>query len=159
MAPAMAVPKVPVPYVEVEQLPISVLELKLLIERFIGAYERGDLEGFLGLFAEQAHTNAQGGKAAIRRDYGNLFYTTQSRHISLSSLRWHREPGLARGESYFLVKTQNRGERWFKEYSGSIRFEVEKRNGELLIKGLYHAVEVFPNPGPAWTGDWNRGNP
>lgn len=116
-------------------------ELEFLVGRFVGAYEQGDLEGFLALLDGGVRTGEKSGKAAVRKDYEDLFRTTQNREMALKDMHWEHGPDAVRGEGRFSVRVLRRGERDYRRYSGVIRFDVAKRGGSLVITGLYHMID------------------
>jgi len=126
----------PVP-VEPTGSPVSKLDLEVLISLFIGAYERGDLEALMALFAEQVETNNQAGKRGIQQDYRTLFAATRRRQMSLTDMQWQRRGDNARGHGLFEVRLEG-GEGQARSYAGTLRFEVQKRESRLLITGFFH---------------------
>ncbi len=120
---------------------VSPAAVKVVLGRFIGAYERGDVTTLMALFTERARANTEVGKADIARNYQKVFQATQTRRLILSNLYWHREGTILRGKGDFSVKVQGWEERYPKIYSGTIRFELEKQNGELLIREVQHFTD------------------
>lgn len=136
---AMAPP--PAPAVAPARRGVPGTELEFLVGRFVGAYEQGDLEGFLALLDEGVRTGEKTGKAAVRKDYEDLFRTTQNREMALKDMHWEGSGDAVRGEGRFSVRVLRRGERDYRRYSGAIRFDVAKRGGSLLIAGFFHTVD------------------
>lgn len=119
------------------------LELERLIGRFIGSYELGDIDRFMVLFHEDAKAGEKkDNKTTTRKEYADLFTSTQLRQMMLQGLRWEKGEELARGQGRFLARVAGRGDPHIREYAGSIRVEVENVGGDLLIKGLFHSVEA-----------------
>jgi DnaJ-domain-containing protein 1 len=120
---------------------ISDHEIESLLGRFVTSYERGDLESYVALFDDRARTSDKEGKVAIRKDYANLFSSSQNRQISLKNIRWASEGDSARGEGGFALRIRTRDNPEVKTYSGTVRFELVKLENQLLIKGFFHDLD------------------
>ena len=110
-----------------------------VLQRFVVAYERGDLEALMALFDQDARIE-RGGRARIRSDYDALFRDSEMRSLRLRDLRWSGEGEVVRGEAAFVARVLRRGEADLREVAGSIRVELVRRGNRLLIIGLYHSV-------------------
>ena len=128
-APAQAPPK---------SNAISQAELATLIKRFEFVYEAGDIEQFLRIFDDDVRTNDRFSKDGLREDYEDLFKTTEMRRMTLKNVTWEAHDNKADGWGNFEVVVRKVGEQEIKEYKGSLTFYVEKINGQLRIKRLYH---------------------
>jgi len=117
---------------------ISQSELATLLNRFVFVYQAGDIDLFLNLFASDVRTNAQTSKAGLRDDYERLFSTTNLRQMILGKVTWEVNDNSANGWGNFEVKERNEGQETIKAFNGSLTFHVEKIDGRLLIKKLYH---------------------
>ena len=118
---------------------ITVGELSAMLRTFIAGYETGDLNRFMGLFAEEARTNERKNRAQIRKDYENLFLSTAMRRMVLQDLSWELKGNRALGWGNFDVKVQSKGEQNVKTYSGSLAFQIERRGQAIRITRLYHS--------------------
>jgi ketosteroid isomerase-like protein len=110
-----------------------------VLQRFVVAYERGDLEALMALFDQDARIE-RGGRARIRSDYDALFRDSEMRSLRLRDLRWSGEGEVVRGEAAFVARVLRRGEADLREVAGSIRVELVRRGNRLLIIGLYHTA-------------------
>jgi hypothetical protein len=117
---------------------VSQAELAALIKRFIFVYEAGDINQFLTLFDQNVRTNDQSTKEGLREDYEGLFKTTDLRQMTLGNVNWDLRDNKADGWGNFEVKVRKKGETQIKAFVGSLTFNVEKNDGRLLIKQLYH---------------------
>jgi len=113
-------------------------ELNILLRKFVFMYEAGDVEQFVSLFFDNVRTNDRSNKAGLREDYEELFRTTNVRQMILGSVVWEVNENQANGWGNFEVKVRKYGEDQAKAYKGSLTFYVEKINGQLRIKRLYH---------------------
>ena len=100
-------------------------------------YRRGDLEGFLALFDENAHIEG-GGKARIRTDYDALFRGTRARELRIADLQWVRDGEVFRGEGSFQARVVRQGEDTERTYQGVIRLEAIAGNGTARLRGMFH---------------------
>jgi hypothetical protein len=117
---------------------ISQSELATMLNRFVFVYQAGDIDQFLNLFASDVRTNAQASKAGLRDDYERLFSTTDLRQMVLGKVTWEVNDNSANGWGNFEVKVRNEGQETIKAFNGSLTFHVEKIDGRLQIKKLYH---------------------
>ena len=117
---------------------ISQPELATLLKRFVSAYQAGDIEQFLSLFAIDVRTNDRTSKVGLREDYAGLFNTTDMRQMVLGNVTWDVSDNQASGWGNFEVKVRKAGQETIKTFNGSLTFQVEKIGGQVQIKKLYH---------------------
>jgi len=117
---------------------ITPADLTKLVKKFEFVYEAGDIEQFLSLFGDQVETNDTFTKADLRRDYEDLFKTTEWRVMALPNVNWDIHDNKADGWGNFEVKVRKVGAKDVNDYKGSLTFHVEKIGGRLYIKRLYH---------------------
>lgn len=136
-----APPEMPIatPGAQGSALGISEAALQTFINEFVRAYERGELEPFMALFAEGARTNNQVSKSGIRDDYEKLFESTTSRLMRVRDVRWSFDASSAIGEGDYSLTVLKKNESRPRSYEGSLTFQLVKRDGQLQIKGLYHS--------------------
>jgi putative secretion ATPase (PEP-CTERM system associated) len=115
--------------------PVNIAEAELdqLIGHFVRTYEKGDIEAFMSLFAQDAQSNDQSTVAGIRQDYVDLFTGTAMRKLVLSGIKWDQDGEMVRGESQYEVKIQANGRGRIDTYKGMVWFQVERRAGEPRI--------------------------
>jgi hypothetical protein len=106
----------------------------------MGAYEAGDLDRFMGLFAADARSKESSSRNGIRSDYRKLFRETQRRRIALVGIAWRQESGHMKGQGSFQVQTWAEGSTAARKSSGSVTLVVQRKGGRPLITGLYHTV-------------------
>jgi CheY-like chemotaxis protein len=117
---------------------INQAELSGLAKRFKFVYEAGDIEQFLRLFDDDVRTNDRYSKDGLREDYEDLFKTTEMREMVLGTVTWEARDNHADGWGNFEVKVRKIGEQEIKAFKGSLTFYVEKIDGRIRIKRLYH---------------------
>lgn len=135
---ASATPPVAPPTTSADEA-LSEQALNTLVNKFVEYYEGGDIESFMALFAPDSETNSRKGAKGIRQDYTSLFAGSQSRLMRLKDLRWNRSAGEAVGEADFSLSLFGRRESRPNAYEGRLTFRVVERNGEPVIKGLFHS--------------------
>jgi hypothetical protein len=117
---------------------ISEAELTSLLRKFAFTYEAGDIETFVGLFDEDVRTNDRASKAGLREDYESLFRNSINRQMLLGNVAWEISDRQANGWGNFEVRIKRAGDEEVKTYKGSLTFYVEKIDGRLRIKRMYH---------------------
>ncbi len=114
-------------------------ELGRLIHDFVRKYQAGDLDQFMSLFAENAQGNESRDRGQVRKDYEDLFQTTDERRIRLVDVNWQRVSGGVQVWGRFDVTLRKNGEREVKTYIGKFKFRVEKQGPRLVITRFYHS--------------------
>jgi len=117
---------------------LSERELKILLGRFVRAYERGDLESFMQFFSEKARSGGKKGKHNIRKDYKKLFNNTISRRMRLNNIEWLSVGDVMRGRGRFSVEVHTRGKEYTEKRKGQVVFEVGQDNGRSRVHAFYY---------------------
>ncbi|MCK0508290.1 DnaJ domain-containing protein [Aromatoleum anaerobium] len=130
-APASPPAEAPVP------AGLTVSDAARVLGQFSSSYQLGDIDRFMKLFTDDARSET-GRKAQIRKDYEQLFESTQARRIELLDMRWSPDSASARGEGGYLVRIRRRGDAGEEVFAGSIRMELTRRGQDVLISGLFH---------------------
>lgn len=108
-----------------------------LLERFLQAYERGDMQSCLALLDEGVRVNA-GSKSELRQEYDALFRSTDLRHVKILSMSWSRDGEFIRGEGRYRATFMRKGETVLRTQDGQVRVELVRRGGTALINELYY---------------------
>jgi len=116
---------------------LTVSDAARVLGQFSSSYQLGDIDRFMNLFTEDARSET-GRRAQIRKDYEQLFGSTQARRIELLDMRWSPDSASARGEGGYLVRIRRRGDAGEEVFAGSIRLELTRRGQDVLISGLFH---------------------
>ena len=124
--------------VTAKALPISKDKLSELLARFRDAYDNGDMDELVQLFASDARSDGDGNREAIARSYRKLFSVTAERHLALKDLHWSSDGDAVQGEGHFGVTVKEKGRNWKSSYAGKISLRIEKRDGQVLITSLNH---------------------
>ena len=102
-------------------------ELESLMSRYTRAYQRGDLNGVMALFAT-------GARGRIQQDYATLFAAHHIRGLWLRDLRWVYRGQSASGSGRYELRLQRRDNGEPRQVGGGIRFTVQKRDSQVLIE-------------------------
>lgn len=114
---------------ETEEQDLTAGELESLMDRYIRAYQRGDLSGVMALFAT-------GARGRIQRDYTALFANHYIRGFWLRDLRWAYRGQSASGSGRYELQLRQRDNGEQRQVEGRIRFTVQKRDSQLLIEAI-----------------------
>lgn len=102
-------------------------------------YNDGQLQPFVGLFANDAWADGSQGRKRIARDYRELFESTEMREMKISDLQWQRAAdGKISGVGNFEVNIWRRGQQSPLVSDGKINVVVADEGGRLVIKRLTH---------------------
>src|SRR5439155_17911728 len=107
-------------------------EVESLIATFISSYENGHLPMFTGLFDDDAQTDLQHGRAAIRNEYDQVFRSTAWRRMSISQLRWQSIGDRTEGKGELTLKTGWADGRT-EEQRVAVDMELVRRGGRTVI--------------------------
>lgn len=118
----------------------TIQELDNLASTFARAYETGNLDLMLSLFAENARTNERNNKTGIRGDYEELFKVTDRREFIIDGLRWQQDrDGDLKGTGDFKVNIRFRDDQSLNTVTGNVVIRVEKRPQGIVITEFKHS--------------------
>lgn len=112
---------------------ISAESLNRLLTTMAVAYEAGDIEQFMGVFANNAKTNDRETVSGIREDYVGLFANTTSRKIDFKNMKWRWDESAMRGEGKYEVVVLAKGKEQKDIYRGTLWMHVEHHEGNPRI--------------------------
>ncbi len=122
---------------------IEKVDLINLISNFTSAYESGDINRFMKLFAIDA-TSFDGSSYSdindIEADYTDLFNTTDVRQIAIKNIVWNTNYNISEGTSDFVATVKNSDAKHFEFISGIITFDVEKTPAGTFITQLSYQI-------------------
>jgi len=113
-------------------------ELKIVVEKFVKAYDEGDIKALGSLFTENAKTNDQNNLSEIRQDYIDFFSKTTNRQIYIKALNWTINDNLARGVGKLRVVVVSTTNSKAQIVNGTIQIKAKKVNNKVLITHLFH---------------------
>lgn len=108
--------------------------------QFTDGYERGDIEDFMQVFADELASDETGGRSGFKQAYSALFDTTTSRVMMIQNLHWSKKEKLTIGEAEYRIKTKDSNKSEIYDSHGTFRFEVIKTNNKAKITGFYYVV-------------------
>lgn len=115
---------------------VAMAALQTVVTDFEAAYQSGDLNALISLFAPTARTNDQVNQPNIRADYESLFSTSSERGIRFTDFSWERETNYARGIGAYEATVKGKDGTLSKE-TGKVTLQLENTGGKLLITRLY----------------------
>jgi hypothetical protein len=118
----------------------SQTDLNALLSSFTEAYENGNINRLMTLFADNAQTNDQTTLAGIRQDHADLFNATEARQMFLKDVKWTINGNAASGQGNFEVMVQNKGQTSFATVKGSISLEAVKTANGVKLSKFFHKV-------------------
>ncbi|MBW8312201.1 MAG: hypothetical protein K0M64_09225, partial [Rhizobium sp.] len=117
--------------------PITEAAAQAILGQYTAAYASGDIRSLMRLFTRDA-TNNRGNRDAIAYDYQELFSSSETREITLSTTGWLASGGTATVLAKYEAKVKRPG-RWLPGTSrGDIRFDFAYENGALRIRNIRH---------------------
>ena len=116
------------------------MELPGLLNSYVFAYESGDLNRVVDLFAANAVVNESIGRNKISRDYRELFQATDTRRMKIGVITWQPEGATAQGSGEFEVTVWRHGDSAPSTIKGKLNIEVAKEEKQLVIRKLTHVV-------------------
>ena len=117
---------------------LNAVAVDSLVTRFVTAYEHGDLEMLVSLFAPKAKTNDKNSISGIREDYKDLFDATSFRILNLMNLNWTSEHSAMKGTGDYEIQIADAEAGNAHTLHGKIQIVVGKVNNQLRITRLYH---------------------
>ena len=125
-------------------LSINDFQLNQLLKNFSNAYETGDLNKLMSLFANDARTNTQTTRSGIEREYKTLFSSTASRNITLIAPLWNNEGRFARGVGQYSITIVPQGGEAYTS-NGKYTLQAYLDAGKVIISRFYFSNEVTVN--------------
>jgi len=122
-------------------LTINDFQLSQLLKKFSNAYETGDLNKLMALFAKDARTNTQTTRAGIEGEYKTLFSNTASRNLTLIAPLWNNEGRFARGVGQFSVTIVPQGGEPYTS-NGKYTIQAYLDSNQVIISRFYFSNEV-----------------
>ncbi len=102
-------------------------ELNKAMAKFVAAYESGDINTVMAVFATDARTNSRKTSAGIRSDYVDLFNSTSLRVMNIKSVKWELEGDHARGVGNYEAKINPNGTNNSQVFLGDVTIQARKK--------------------------------
>ena len=112
-------------------------ELNQFIGRFVEAYQKGDINNVMKLFARNARTNNRTTSDGIRADYIDLFKSTNFREMDIKSVFWEFDENFARGVGEYRARVNAAGANGSQTFLGKITMQVQRIGNDLQMTRFY----------------------
>ena len=115
-------------------------ELQDLVTQYMTAYETGDTQELMHLFANATWTKDRTGLVELKQNYENLFSTTNGREIFVDNIKWtfKGKKALGTGE---LTLTHHAGDDKVNSQKGKIRIVATKDGDKVRFSQMFHIVD------------------
>jgi len=113
--------------------------LQVLVEKFLSAYQKGDVNNFSSLFSTKVKGNDFEGVEDLNSEYETLFNVTESRQLDIADLYWSQNGERVMGKGQFQLTILERGEIKSVSYKGGIELEVDVNRSNPLITQIYYS--------------------
>jgi ketosteroid isomerase-like protein len=107
-------------------------EIEAQFVAFVDAYNRGRLDAMAALFDDDAQTSQRQGRAAIRREYDDLFRRSDWRRMNVSRMSWKLLGDVAQVRAEGAVRTAWRDGREAEERL-ALDMDLARRDGRVAI--------------------------
>ena len=117
-------------------------DINKVLEKFKSSFVAGDIDGFMSLFDVNVRTEDGDTRAVLRKEYTELFNSTDKRKIRLNNASWQEDDsGVISGDIDFVLNIRSRIDGKISRFSGIMRMYFKKQNEDLVINGLFHAYD------------------
>ena len=115
-------------------------ELQDLVTQYMTAYETGDTQELMHLFANATWTKSRSGLVEMKQNYENLFTTTSGREIFVKNIKWtfKGKKALGTGE---LALTHHTSDDNVESQKGKIRIVATKVGDKVRFSQMFHIVD------------------
>ena len=117
-------------------------EIEEQVERYAGAFRSGDLNRVMGLIKPMDCCNGEADRQALRQPYAELFGAYKIRRLQLSDLRWDICGDSAKVVTQYEVWLMKRGNGQPSQRTGTIRLDLQRRDGRVLIVNVEHTWQA-----------------
>lgn len=113
-------------------------QLQDLTTQLVSAYENGDIDRFTSLFSSDVKTNNQVDRKGLKKDYQELFSTTNDRQMFIQNLKWTHEKTGAKGTGDLEVLILSDSGGTVYSMHGKIQLVAQRVDGHVRITHMYH---------------------
>jgi general secretion pathway protein A len=157
-APTTATPEAAAPKDNPTDNKVPLAALQSLVAEFEAAYQTGDLDALMSLFAPTARTSDQVDRAGVRADYARLFGSSSERDMRLKDISWEREANYAGGIGTYEATVKDKAGAVSKQ-AGEVTLQLEDTGGKLRITRFYTTVSETAVSSAKETAAQNRSTP
>lgn len=116
-------------------------ELRKLIFMFVDGYQRGDIQTFMQVFAEDVQSDEGVGRDSLQQAYLDVFNTTSDREMVVKNMHWVQQDQQLTGNGSYEVKIRRNEHTKIKTITGKLRLDVKKVNNQSKINGFYYVAD------------------
>lgn len=132
----------PRPAVEPRRTAPTSQQANATLQRLTRAYERGDLDALVELFAANARVNGGQGTAFIRQDYQTFFAQTPERKLQIRPPDWRpTDDGRLLGTAHASIVVKPRHTSDQQRLEGTLSFELVETPAGIKIARLFDALK------------------
>lgn len=132
-------------------------DLNDIIGQFVDAYQKGDIGKVMSLFAANARTNNRTTSDGIRADYADLFKSSVSREMDITSLFWESDNIHARGVGEYRARVKAADTARAQTFIGKVTVQLTRHGDKLEMTRFYFSNQkviaepdvVVAKPAPA----------
>lgn len=124
----------------VDNMPTAA-ELRKLLFLFVDGYQRGDIQTFMQVFADDVQSDEGSGSDSLKQAYIDVFNTTSDREMVVKNMHWVHQEQQMQGNATYEVKIRRNERTKVKLISGKLRFDVKKVNNQSKINGFYYVAD------------------
>lgn len=110
-------------------------EAKKLVDRYVTAYQHGDLHTVMSLYATDVQVNGNN-YGAIRRNFASFFEDQVIQRLELENRQWDHRGDVARLKARYKLSLKRRDTGKLHESTGNIQFVLRKQNGRVSIQAM-----------------------
>ncbi len=115
-------------------------EVEAVVAEFMNSYNAGDPERLAKVLEKKVITEHGEQKSQeIIDEYGEHFLATTARYLNLRNARWQKTNDGVMSEVDFSLREQSKLDGKDRDYSGAVRFYMNKTSGQWRIDQLYFA--------------------
>ncbi|MGD8567578.1 MAG: hypothetical protein PVJ39_05800 [Gammaproteobacteria bacterium] len=115
-------------------------ELQDLVTQYVTAYETGDVNDLMHLFANATWTKSRTGLVEMKQDYDNLFASTSGREMFIKDVKWKVKGKKALGTGDLLLTLHTKDNK-VKTQKGKIRIVATKVGNQVRFSQMFHILE------------------
>ena len=113
-------------------------ELQDLVTQYVTAYETGDVNDLMRLFATATWTSSRTGLVEMKQNYTDLFDTTSDREVFIKNVKWEikGDKAMGTGEMLLTLHTDDK----VQTKKGKIRIVARKSKDLVRFTQMFHIL-------------------
>jgi ketosteroid isomerase-like protein len=111
-------------------------DVETLVERYINAFRRADLDSLMSLFSPGARGKDGKDRAGIHRLYEEQFGSFLILRLQFHDLSWDLHGDTASAVARYELRLRGRQDGQLNQWAGTVRLKLHKRAGRVLIQSV-----------------------